>query len=227
MRVVALVMAKRESRRLPNKNLLDLGGAPLFVHSIRAGLRADRVGEVTVSTDDDEIAEVARAAGARVVRRGADLCGPHVNQFPVLLHALDRLRPTPDVCVLLQPTHPFRDPRELDAMLERLEATPEASSLIAVAPVASKSGPVDAEGWFTRAEAFAERPPPQFVNTGQVYAFRVAASLARGNWFGDRILAWELARPDLEIDIDYPWDLEIARTMLERHPDRDRLLPPG
>src|SRR5688572_22397775 len=65
-RVLAVVPARGGSKGIPRKNLLLLGGTPLVAHAVHAGLNATRVSRVLCSTDDDEIANVARAAGAEV-----------------------------------------------------------------------------------------------------------------------------------------------------------------
>src|SRR5207237_5366032 len=86
--VLALVPARGGSKGLPRKNLRLLGGKPLVVHAIEAGRAARLVDRVICSTDDPEIAEVARAAGAEVLQRPAELAGAAVADWPVFEHAL-------------------------------------------------------------------------------------------------------------------------------------------
>lgn len=69
MTVVALIPARGGSKGISRKNLRELRGVPLIVHSIRAARGATSVGEMFVSTEDDEIAAVAESNGGTVIRR--------------------------------------------------------------------------------------------------------------------------------------------------------------
>ena len=100
------------SSAIPRKNLKPLGGLPLVAHSIRAALAANELDRVIVSTDDEEIAEVARAAGARVPwLRPAELAQDTTPTEPVVRHAIEQVtaeRGRPDAVMLLQATSPVR-----------------------------------------------------------------------------------------------------------------------
>ncbi|MCU0269967.1 MAG: Gfo/Idh/MocA family oxidoreductase [Acidimicrobiales bacterium] len=132
--MLALVTARGGSKGLPRKNVIPVLGRPLIVWTIGAALRAETVTRVVVSTDDDEIAETALAAGAEVpFRRPADLAGDTVRDLPVFRHALEWLRDaegyTPDLVVHLRPTSPVRPPGLVDRGVRRLAAEPGADSL--------------------------------------------------------------------------------------------------
>ena len=119
MHVVAIIPAREGSKQLPRKNLLPLLGEPLIVHTIRAALAAERVDRVIVSTDSDEIAAVARTAGAEVVLRPRHLAADDSPTEDALLHVLSVLDPSPDYVVTLEPTSPLRTPGLIDACVER------------------------------------------------------------------------------------------------------------
>src|SRR5262245_46895809 len=96
-----------------------------MAYSIEAGLTARLVDRVIVSTDDEEIADVARAWGAEVpFLRPAALAGDHTPDLPVFEHALAWLEATtggvPEMVVQLQPTSPLRPPGCIDAAIEML-----------------------------------------------------------------------------------------------------------
>ena len=106
--IVALITAKGDSKRLPGKNLLEIGGKPLLVHSILYAKCAAKVDRVYVTTDSDEIASVAAEYGAEVIRRGADLAGD-ASTDAVIDHAVENIgRSEIDYLVCLQPDHPGR-----------------------------------------------------------------------------------------------------------------------
>ena len=136
MTILAVIPARGGSKAIPRKNLRPLAGRPLIAWTIAAALEAQRVDRVLVSTDDREIAEVARAAGAEVpFLRPAELAGDAVHSVHAVLHALDWLEQhqgsVPETTVMLLPTSPLRSAGDLDQAVEALE-TAGAPSVISV-----------------------------------------------------------------------------------------------
>lgn len=129
--VLALIPVRGGSKGVPRKNLRTVGGIPLVVRAIRSGLEAARVTQVLVSTDDDEIAAVARAAGAGVLMRPAALAADDTPMMPVLQHALETLEADqgwrPGILCLLDATSPFRTAVHVDACVEKLLVPPTRS----------------------------------------------------------------------------------------------------
>ena len=124
-RVLAVVPARGGSKGIPRKNLSLLRGKPLVVHAIETGLASSRVSRVLCSTEDEEIAAVARAAGAEVpFLRPAELAQDWSEDWAVFVHALDWLEREegwrPDVIVNLRPTSPLRQPSHVDAAIKLL-----------------------------------------------------------------------------------------------------------
>ena len=125
MHVVAIIPARGGSKGLPRKNLRLLAGKPLIAWSIEAALRSPLIDRVIVSTEDTEIAEVARLHGAEVpFMRPAELAGDLSATEPVLQHAVAWLereeRYAVDVVVFLQPTDVFRTRAMVDGVVQRL-----------------------------------------------------------------------------------------------------------
>lgn len=108
---------------MPGKNIRDLGGIPLIAHTIRAALAvAGNPEEVVVSTDSEEIADVARSYGASVpFMRPAELATDTAGSREVILHAADALLQPGEPVVLLQPTSPFRNPQDIRKAVELFE----------------------------------------------------------------------------------------------------------
>lgn len=135
MKYLAVIPARGGSKGLPGKNVRLLAGKPLIVWTIEQALEGGRIDCVHVSTDDPEIAEVARAHGADVpYMRPAELAQDTTPTEPVMTYALDwyaRAGRTFDAVVLLQPTSPLRFPGTLGAALETFEAR-GAESLLGV-----------------------------------------------------------------------------------------------
>lgn len=106
MRTLGLIPARGGSKRLPRKNILPLGGKPLIAWTIELALQCKALDQVVVSTEDAEIAAVARQYGAEVLDRPAELARDTTEMIEVMNHALF-VYPA-DVLVLLQPTSPYR-----------------------------------------------------------------------------------------------------------------------
>jgi CMP-N,N'-diacetyllegionaminic acid synthase len=182
---------------VPRKNLLEVGGKPLVVHSIEHALAARQVDEVIVSTEDDEIAAVARAAGADVVQRPAELAGATASSESALVHALDeRAGPDPDLVVFLQATSPVRGPRDVDAAIDLL-LSEEADSLFSAHP--EKAHTWSREGDELRSVSYDWRDrrreqdmAAQLRENGSIYAFRPELLRRDGNRLGGRIVVYEM-----------------------------------
>jgi YrbI family 3-deoxy-D-manno-octulosonate 8-phosphate phosphatase len=129
---IAVIPARGGSKRIPEKNLLELAGLPLIAHSIRHALGSRLVSETYVSTNDEEIAQVARAHGAEVVKRPQSISSDEATSEAALLHVLDERRRSgrddPDFVVFLQCTSPVRALDDIDRAIETIRSA-DADSL--------------------------------------------------------------------------------------------------
>ena len=112
MKILTLITARGGSKRIPRKNIRILGGKPLIEWSIDVAKGIDSICDTLVSTDDSEVLEIAKNAGAMVPwLRPADLATDTASSEAVALHALDwyeKEKEPVDGLLLLQPTSPFR-----------------------------------------------------------------------------------------------------------------------
>lgn len=132
--VFALILARGGSKRVPRKNIKELAGKPLLAYTIEQGKASKYIDRMIVSTDDEEIAKVAREYGAEVpFLRPAELAGDSITDFPVFVHALEWFAEyegyKPDIVVQLRPTHPLRKSGDIDRAVEILAGHPEADSV--------------------------------------------------------------------------------------------------
>jgi CMP-N-acetylneuraminic acid synthetase len=124
-RVLGVIPARGGSKRLPRKNIMMLAGKPLIAWTIEAAAGARTLTDWLVTTEDDEILEVARKWGAPVpFKRPDELAGDKVRNIDTVMHAMEfmeRATGKPyDIMVLLQPTCPIRDPGRIDEAVTRL-----------------------------------------------------------------------------------------------------------
>jgi len=120
---LAIIPARSGSKGLPRKNIVDLAGKPLIAYSILAARHAELINRVVVSTEDEEIAEVAKAWGAEVpFLRPRELATDTSGIGEAISYTVARLGGTSGTraYVQLYPTSPFRTPGFIDDMLRIL-----------------------------------------------------------------------------------------------------------
>jgi CMP-N-acetylneuraminic acid synthetase len=227
--VVAIIPARGGSKGIPRKNVVDVGGRPLIAYSIDHAKASRHVDRVIVSTDDEQIAAVARAYGAEVpFRRPDELAGDTVLDLPVFEHALRWLEEhegdRPDIIVHLRPTAPLRPAGQIDAMIELLQSHDDADSVRSV----SRPGPhpwrmfTIAEDGFLR-PLVTEHAQPYLLRRQElpeVYWYNAVTDVTRRRTIfekhsmtGDRILPYVIESRYV-VDIDEPEDLVIAAVKL-------------
>lgn len=222
LEVIAVIPARRGSKRLPLKNLRLLNGVPLFVHSIRAALDAALVDAVVVSTEDDEIAAVAVSHGATVIKRPAELAGDAAQNNGVVRHVLNAFPRKFRVVVLLQPTSPLRLAADIDASLRPvLKGTARsAMTITAVDHHPGKTVVVTdglVEPFTTDIDMEAQRQTLREVyrQNGAVYAVGIEDFLNEDRFYL-RPCHGVLVPRERSIDIDDEIDLALAELTLQR-----------
>jgi N-acylneuraminate cytidylyltransferase len=231
-KAVAIIPARGGSKGIPRKNIVPVGGRPLIAWSIEHGRTAKHVERVIVSTDDDEIARIARQYGAEVpFRRPQDLSGDTVLDLPVFEHALRWLAEQegyrPDLIVHLRPTAPLRPAGQIDEMLELLESHPLADSVRSV----SRPGPhpwrmftIDETGYLRPLMQGAHATPYLLrrQDLPDVYWYNAVTDVTRRSTIlekhsmtGDRILPY-VVDSRWVVDIDEPDDLVVANVKLDQ-----------
>ncbi len=114
MACLGVILARGGSKRIPRKNLRMLGRQPLIAWSIGVGMASPMLDGLVVSSEDDDILEVARDYGCETIRRPAEMATDSASSYPALLHALDCCEMPVDYVCLLQPTSPYRTIDDVD-----------------------------------------------------------------------------------------------------------------
>lgn len=138
MNICTVIPARGGSKSIPKKNIRLLRGKPLLQYSIEYSRACSLVSHTVVSTDSQEIAEIAKAGGAEVpFLRPAEFAQDDTPDYPVFRHALEEFEKTYgeliDALVLLRPTSPLRPPGLIEKAVELFNAHPEATSVRTVA----------------------------------------------------------------------------------------------
>ncbi|MDB4346550.1 acylneuraminate cytidylyltransferase family protein, partial [bacterium] len=135
VRRVAIIPARGGSKRLPRKNILPLGGRPMVCWSVEAALQSGLFERVCVSTDDQEIAQIASQAGAEVLRRPDSLGSDSATVAEVCSHHMQSWAAcgkTYDYLFCLYPTAPLRNAKDLRAIASILDNMSDALAVIGV-----------------------------------------------------------------------------------------------
>lgn len=216
MSVVAVIPARGGSKQVPRKNVLPVGGVPLVQRAVAAALCSTRIDRVIVSTDDSEIATLARAAGARVVDRPASLSGDSATSESAVTHALDALGDDAEVVVFIQATSPFIDSAALDRAIARVSSGREDVVFSAVESFGFlwKESPDGAIGvnHDHRSRPRRQDREVQVLETGAFYVMDAAGYKQAGHRFFGRV-GYEITPESGAIEIDTVEQLAMAQAL--------------
>jgi N-acylneuraminate cytidylyltransferase len=226
---IATICARGGSKGLPGKNIRPFCGKPLIAHSIAQALACPALDAVYVSTDDAAIAEVARAAGARVpFLRPAELATDSAAKLPVIEHLVCHLEAQGQTIariVDLQPTSPLRDPSDIT---NALQARPEAALTVSVREAGDNPYfnlvEQGADGWVHLSKGTGntrrQDAPAVYALNGSIYVWQRAAlthAAGHGLW-SVKIGVYPMPRWK-SVDIDDLEDFEYAQWLAQRHPE--------
>lgn len=227
MRVLGLVLARGGSKGVARKNIRLLAGQPLLAYTAQAALAARRLTRVIVSTDDAEIAEIARRCALEVpFMRPAELARDETPSLPVVQHAIERLEACGerfDAVCQLQPTSPFRAPGEIDACIELLEER-GADSVMTVVPVPAEYNPhwvyfqnPDGSLHLSTGEVSPiprrQALPPAWCRDGSVYVTRRDIVMRLNSLYGSFVLGMVVSAAE-RVNIDSLEDFDRAAEIL-------------
>jgi pseudaminic acid cytidylyltransferase len=189
---LAVIPARGGSKRIPRKNVRDFCGRPIIAWSIQAARDSLCFDRIIVSTDDPEIADVARAAGAEVpFLRPATLADDHTGTMPVISHAIEWQRShgvAPDMACCLYATAPFVRAFDLCAGLDALNASGAAYAFT----VTTYASPIQRALRLTSAGRLAMFEPERFATRSQDLE---TAYHDAGQFYWGRCDAWSHQRP--------------------------------
>ncbi len=233
MEVLAIIPARGGSKSIPRKNIRTFAGYPLLAWSIAAAKQSKSVTRTIVSTDDSEIARLARTFGAETpFLRPATFAKDTTPDLPVFVHALEWLDKhegyRPDVVVQLRPTSPIRPIGLVDKAVKVLLRHPDATSVRGVVPagqnphkmwrLTGKNSPMKplltVEGIAEPYNAPRQLLPKIYWQTGHIDAIQ-PKTIQSGSMSGERIYPL-IIDPRFTVDLDTLRDWDRAEWLVGR-----------
>ena len=222
--ILAVIPARGGSKRLPNKNILDLAEKPLIAWSIEAGLNSKYIDTVVVSSDSDEILDISKNIGTDIIKRPDELASDTATSFDAIKHTIKNTIETFDYVILLQPTSPLRNNSHIDEAFELLIKT-NAAAIISVvemdhSPLWSNTLPKDMSMVnFLKNEVLYKRSQDlvkYYRLNGAIYICKSEKLLDEKSFFlKENIYAYKMDR-ESSIDIDNGFDFSIAEFLISR-----------
>jgi pseudaminic acid cytidylyltransferase len=219
MKNLAIIPARGGSKRIPRKNIKEFLGKPIIVYSIQAAIKSELFDEIMVSTDDDEIANIAIQYGAAVpFIRSAKNSDDYATTEDVLAEVIKNYRQKNkyyDFCCCLYPTAPLIQPLKLNEAYELLKR----KNFDAVFPIVRFSTPILRSlkmnngkvemNWKKYHNSRSQDLPPAFHDAGQFYWFKVDRFIIDNKILTDNCGGIEISEMEAQ-DIDSEADWKLA-----------------
>lgn len=241
MEILAIIPARGGSKGVPRKNIYPILGKPLIVYSIEVALASKQVNRIIVTTDDEEIAKIAKAHGAEVpFLRPKKLAGDKTLDLPVFQHALKWLKDNenyePDLVIHLWPTSPLRKPEHIDEAISLIKKDPKAHSVRSI----THATQTPFKMWQLEARKKYMRPllidqykklyrsgrephasarqllPPMYTQTGYVAVIRPHVISKSNSMFGKNVLPF-YHDPEWYTEVDSLKDLRHTEFIITEH----------
>jgi len=223
--IVGIIPARANSKGLPNKNILHLGGKPLIQHTFESAKESRLLDHILLTTDMPEAMDLARDLGGIEVpfTRPKHLCSDSASVVDVVAHVLDFLKARGDEVkgfVILQPTSPFSTAREIDKGIDiLLKGT---NSVLGVCEVMNHPADYVIKNKKGKLEFLMPRYkgkqrqefPNVYFNNGSFYACRVEFFNNENVFYDENTVLLIMNRKTI-IDIDESFDLKIAESLLK------------
>jgi CMP-N,N'-diacetyllegionaminic acid synthase len=227
LKTLAIIPARGGSKGVPRKNVRLVAGQPLITYAIQAAQQSAQLTAFVVTTDSEEIASVARDAGAFTLLRPPELAQDATPMLPVVIHAIEQMEQATNQCfdtvILMQPTSPIRTGKNVDDVVAMLEADETVDGVISVCPMDDTHparmytlendwmSPLWAD-WETMQR---QKLPVVYYRNGAFYAVRRAVLFKQQTLMPSRKKAYVMPREWLA-NIDDERDLLIADALV-RH----------
>jgi CMP-N-acetylneuraminic acid synthetase len=230
MKILGLIPARGGSKCVPKKNIKLLGEKPLIAYTIETALNSGQFTDIIVSTDDVEIAKVAKKYGAKVpFIRPANLSDDTAKSIDVVIHALEVLEKSGmsyDAVCLLQPTNPFRDVELINNCIRKLKEK-DVDAVVSVERVPAEYNPhwqfkEDKSGHLKIVtgdkEIISRRQdlPVTYKRDGSIYLTKVKIVKGLHSFYGNKLGFIEVPTGQVNIDTMEDW-IKAEKIIRNRH----------
>ncbi|MDV7340802.1 acylneuraminate cytidylyltransferase family protein [Terasakiella sp. A23] len=222
---VAIIPARGGSKGIPGKNIIEICGRPLIEWSIRQALQAQTIDSVWVSSDSEEILEVARKAGAETIVRPADISGDQATSESAWIHALDEIEKTGqsvDWAFGLQATSPVREPHDFDHAFAALKENGW-DSLFSSVKIEdylvwseTEDGGMESQSYDYRSRQRRQEMLQKYLENGSFYIFRPEDIRKYDNRLSGKIGTFAMEKYKSQ-QIDERGDMEICQSLMKGH----------
>lgn len=229
MNILGFIPARGGSKGIKDKNIVQLAGKRLIDYTFDAAESSRYLTRIILSTDSERIARTADTRKlVEVFDRPKELAQDGTTTAEVISHLLLQLKQEegyiPDYFVILQPTSPLRDTKDIDACLEILLKNQEVDSVVSVQEVPHNFIPeklmllkdgvlhscVENEQEYT----IRQKVPQYYARNGAaIYAFKTSVFLETNSYYGKRCCPYIMSAQK-SVDVDTPFDLQLVRALL-------------
>lgn len=218
--MIAIIPARGQSKRIPNKNLVNLCGKPLIQHSIEFAKQNELIKEVYVTSDSPEILELSVQLGAQAILRPGQISGDFEPTITAVEHAMAEINKntSTELFCLLQPTNPFRPS---DIILKALKVMQDAptQACFTVSTLLKKLGKIEQNRFRPFNYNIGQRSQdlePLYFENGLLYLF-TEVQVKSGKLFDEYSYPLIENHPFATIDIDEPEDLKYAEFIFQQY----------
>jgi CMP-N-acetylneuraminic acid synthetase len=226
--ILVVIPARGGSKGIPRKNIVKICDRPLIGYTIRSALQVDRISDVVVSTEDEEIAIISKKMGAQVpFIRPEHLATDQAQSAPVVIDALKKMEEIKntkyDAVLMLQPTSPLRTLRHINEAID-LFFSQECDSVVSIVSVGGTHpfrmkrlvedrliNYIDQGFWDMRPR---QDLPPVYIRNGAIYLIKRDVLISQGQLIGDKCLGMVMS-DEASVNIDSPLDLKLAELLIK------------
>jgi N-acylneuraminate cytidylyltransferase len=218
--IISIIPARSGSKGIPKKNIIDFCNKPLIAWSILQAANTPEIDEVYVSSDSDEILDVAKKYGANLIKRPDEIAGDTATSESAVEHALEVIGFPAEMVIMLQATAPLRKPDDLSRAISQFKAE-RLDSAFSGAVLddfliweKAPNGILNSFNYDYRKRGRRQYRKPQFVENGSFYIFKPDILFSTGNRLGGKIGIflmdfWQ------SFEIDTLDDLELVKILFE------------
>lgn len=218
MKTIAIILARGGSKGIPKKNIIDFCGKPLIAWSILQAINTPEIDKVFVSSDSDEILNVAKEYGADIIKRPNEIAGDTATPESAIEHVLKIIGFSPEIVIMIQATSPLRKPDDLSRAIKQfnIEKWDSAFSGAILTDFLiwkrDRNGILSSINYDYRKRGRRQDREHQFVENGSFYIFRTNTFISNGNvLYGNiGILLMDFWQ---SFELDTPEDIDLVKTL--------------